>query len=103
MARPRRVISLEERRELLLRRGDLANLTALPNWVVFCTVVEEEVERIKRSMMARMMGQGMTLEQQAFERGRIVGLRAARSVPEHAQRAELTESSPKEEEVSSRE
>lgn|SRR5215471_7520681 len=103
MARPRRVISLEERRALMLRRSDLANLTTLPNWILFCTVIEEEVDRIKRTMMARMMGQGMTLEQQAFERGRIVGLRAARSVPEHATRTELTESSPKDEEVSSSE
>jgi len=99
MPRPRRVISLEERRRLMLRRNDLASLTTLPNWIVFCTVVEEEIDRIKRSMMARMMGQGMPLEQQAFERGRIVGLRAARSVPEHAARTELTESSPTEEEV----
>ena len=101
--RPRKVITLEERRKLMLRRSDLASLTSLPNWLVFCTVIEEEIDRIKKSMMARMMGQGLTLEQQAFERGRIVGLRAARSVPEHATRAELTESSPKEEEVSASE
>jgi len=93
------MISLEERRRLMLRRNDLASLTTLPNWIVFCTVIEEEIDRIKRSMMARMMGQGLSLEQQAFERGRIVGLRAARSVPEHATRTGLTESSPTDEEV----
>jgi len=95
----RRVISLEERRELLLRRSDLATLTTLHNWLVLGSVIEEEIERIKKSMMGRMLGRGMTLEEQAFERGRIIGLRAARSIPEHARAKELTESSPQDEEV----
>ena len=54
-------------------------------------------------MMAQMMGKGISLEEQAFMRGRIIGLRAARSIPEHALRAELTESSPIEEEVAASE
>jgi len=91
------VISLAERRELLTRRSDLATLTKLPNWDVFSAVVEEEIDTIKRVMMGRMMGQGISLEEQAFLRGRIIGLRAARSIPEHALHKELTESTPKEE------
>jgi hypothetical protein len=93
------VISLEERRALLLRRNELAVLTELPNWIVLSAVVEEEIEKIKRAMMGAMLGRGMTIEEQAFMRGRIVGLRAARSIPEHARAKELTESSPRDEEV----
>jgi hypothetical protein len=97
------VISLEERRELLLRRGELSGLAQLSNWLILGAVIEEEVDRIKRAMMAQMMGKGISLEEQAFMRGRIIGLRAARSIPEHALRAELTESSPIEEEVAASE
>jgi hypothetical protein len=97
----RRVVSLEERREIMLRRSNLATLTTLDNWIVLCTVVEEEIDRIKKAMMGRMLvGQGMTLEQQAYERGRIVGLRAALSIPKKARAKELTESSPTDQEVS---
>lgn len=98
MARPR-VISMEERRALLLRRSELATLAQLPNWDVFCSVIAEEIDDIKRIVMAKAMGPGMTLEEQAFHRGRIVGLRAARSIPQHALNKELTESSPSQEEV----
>jgi hypothetical protein len=97
------VISLEERRALLLRRNELAVLVDLPNWIVLGAVVEEEIERVKRAMMAKMLGAGISLEEQAFMRGRIVGLRAARSIPEHARARELTESSPRDEEVAASE
>ena len=99
MARPRRVISMEERRALLLRRSELSTLAQLPNWDVFCAVVEQEIENIKRVVMGKTMGVGMSLEEQAFNRGRITGLRAARSIPERALSEELTESSPRREEV----
>ena len=97
--RPRRVFSQEDRRDQLLRRSELSLLVQLPSWEVYGGVIQEEIERIKRSMMGRMMGVGMSLEQQAYERGRIMGLKAARSIPEHANRDELTESSPTNEEV----
>jgi hypothetical protein len=99
VARPRKVITLEERRELLLRRTELATLTRLPNWQVFGAVIQEEIDRIQKTVLARALGVGISLEQQAFERGRIIGLRAARSIPEHALHKELTESSPTEREV----
>ena len=99
MARPRRVISMDERRALLLRRSELSTLAQLPNWDVFCAVIEQEIEDIKRVVMARAMGAGMSLEEQAFNRGRVVGLRAARSIPARALNEELTESSPRHEEV----
>jgi hypothetical protein len=97
VAKPRKVVTLAERRELLVRRTELSTLTQLPNWQVFGAVIEEEIDGIKRVMMARMMGQGISPEEQAFMRGRIIGLRAARSIPEHALHSELTESSPREE------
>ena len=98
-----RVISLEERRELLLKRGNLATLTQLPNWDVFCTVIEEEIDNIKRVVMAKAMGDGISVEEQAFQRGKIMGLRAARSIPASALSKQLTESSPSEKEVAASE
>ena len=98
MAKPR-VISMEERRTLLLRRSELSTLAQLPNWDVLCSVIEEEIDNLKRVVMGKAMGPGMTLEEQAYYRGRIVGLRAARSIPQRALNQELTESSPSPEEV----
>jgi len=102
MPRPRRLHgdgSLEARRAALIRRSELSTLTQLPNWLVFSAVVEQEIENIKKAALGMMMGEGITLEQQAEMRGRIRGLKAARSIPERALRAELTESSPTDEEV----
>lgn len=103
MARPRKLITLAERRTLMLRRNELATLTQLPNWDVLSAVVEEEVDAIKRLVMAKAMGTGLSLEEQAFHRGRILGLRAALSIPKHALQKQLTESSPREEEVAASE
>ena len=96
VARERRVISLEERRALMLRRNELATIAQLPNWDVFCVVVEEEIDSIKRVMMAKALGSGISLEEQAFLKGKIIGLRAARSIPSSALSKQLTESSEKE-------
>jgi len=96
---PKRLITLEERRALMLRRSELSTLAQLPNWDVFCVVVEEEIDNIKRMLMGKVMGPGLSVEEQAFNRGRIVGLRAARSIPSRALNRELTESSPDEKEV----
>jgi len=93
------VVTQEERRALLIRRSELATLTQLPSWLVFGSVIEQEIENIKKAMTAKMLGPGVSLEEQAFNRGRIIGLRAARSVPEHALSKQLTESSPMSEEV----
>jgi hypothetical protein len=99
VARPRRVISMEERRALLLRRSELSTLAQLPNWDVYCAVIEQEIEDIKRVVMGKAMGPGISLEEQAYQRGRVIGLRAARSIPARALDKELTESSPRQEEV----
>lgn len=82
----RRVRTLEERREALTRRSDLAVLTQLPNWEVFSAVIETEIESVQRTILARVLGVGMTPEEQAYERGRIAGMRYARSVPERERR-----------------
>lgn len=82
---------------MLLRRSELATIAQLPNWDVFSAVVEESIDEIKRIVMANAMSdQGISLEQQAYYRGKIVGLRAARSIPSSALTKQLTESSPKE-------
>jgi hypothetical protein len=90
---------MEERRALLLRRSELSTLAQLPNWDVFCAVIEEEADQVKKAIMGKAMGAGISLEEQAFQRGRIIGLRAARSIPERARSSELTESSPTQKEV----
>jgi len=96
----KRVISLAERRALMLRRNELATLAQLPNWDVFCAVVEEDIESTKRVVMAMAMSpKGISVEQQAYFRGRITGLQAARSIPTNALSKQLTDSSPDEKEV----
>src|SRR5262245_55565994 len=92
----RRVISIEERRALLLRRSELATIAELPNWDVLSAVVEEEIEAIKRVVMAKAMGEGISLEEQAYHRGRIIGLRAVLSIPRNALREQLTDTSERE-------
>jgi len=91
---------MDERRSLLLRRSALAGIAQLPNWDVFCAVIEEEVDNIKRVIMAKALStNGISPEEQAFFRGRIIGLQAARSIPTSALSKQLTESSPSEREV----
>ena len=83
----------------MLRRSELATLAQLPNWDVFCAVIEEEIDNIKKVVMGKAMGPGITIEEQAVLRGRIIGLKAARSIPTKALSKQLTESSPDEREV----
>lgn len=91
MARPRQVITLAERRALLLRRNELSTIVQLPNWDVLNAVVEEEIEQLKRVVMAKAMGEGMTLEDQALMRGRIAGMRAVLAIPRNANRKQVRE------------
>jgi len=78
------VISLAERRRLLLRRSELATIAKLPNWEVLNAAVEEDIDEIKRVVMAQVMGAGASLEEQAFQRGRIIGMRSVLSIPQRA-------------------
>jgi len=75
---------MDERRALLLRRSHLATIAELPDWDVLCAVVEEDIDEIKRVVMAQAMGTGISPEEQAFHRGRITGLRAALAIPTRA-------------------
>jgi len=87
----RKLISLEERRSLLLRRSELATLAQLPNWAVFCAEVEEDIDAIKQVVMASAMGEGISLEEQAYHRGRIAGMRSVVGIPTRALSKQQTE------------
>lgn len=91
MVRPR-TISLAERRALLARRADLAALGQHPSWDVLGAVVEEEIEKVKTAILGAAMGDaGVSLEQQAYWRGKIAGLRQARKIPTTALSKEQAE------------
>ena len=90
MAEPRRVITLEQRRELLLRRAELASLVDHSSWLVLQATVEEQIDQIKKTIVAAAMSDaGIPLERQAYLRGLIQGMRAVRSIPRSAHRKEL--------------
>lgn len=88
----KRAVSLEERRELLNRRAELAAIGAHPAWEVLAAVIEEDVEKVKRAILgAAMTDEGVSLEAQAYWRGKIAGLRQARSIPMNALSKEQAE------------
>ncbi|HKB41986.1 MAG TPA: hypothetical protein VKD72_36500 [Gemmataceae bacterium] len=82
-----------ERRNLLVRRGELAALALHPSWQVLRARIEEERVEIERHVTseALKLNGGMSLERQAFLRGCVQGLDFALSIPEDANRKlELT-------------
>jgi hypothetical protein len=94
----RRVITLAERRELLLRRAELAALVEHTSWDVLQAVVEDQIDQIKKTIVAAAMNDaGISVERQAYLRGLIQGMRAVRSIPRNAHRKELMDMTSKEE------
>jgi hypothetical protein len=82
--RPKRAYNAEERRALLLRRGELSALAQHPSWPVLAVVGQEKAERIKNSIAIKVIGSGMTLEQQAYWRGFLHGMNYMLVVPTNA-------------------
>jgi G:T/U-mismatch repair DNA glycosylase len=82
VARPRRVVSAEERRALLLRRGELTALAQHPSWSVYEAVMREAMDDVRRVVGGAAMTQaGISLERQAYYRGVIRGMRTAMKTP----------------------
>jgi len=82
VARPKRIISAEERRALLLRRGELTALAQHPSWPVYEAAMRESIDEVRRVVFgAAMTDQGISLELQAYYRGVIRGMRTAMKTP----------------------
>jgi hypothetical protein len=89
VARRKRFQSLDERRALLLREAELAALAQHPAWEVFRAMLAAE-ETIVRTRVASqaMSPTGITLEEQAYNRGVLRGLERALAIPELAEGAQ---------------
>ena len=84
--KPKHVYTPEERRALMLRRGELTALAQHPSWPVLDTVLREKAERIKNTVAVNAIGSGISLEHQAYYRGYLVGMSYVMSVPENAEK-----------------
>ena len=82
MVKPKRIITEEERRALLLRRGELTALAQHPSWLVYEAVMREAMDDVRRVVFgAAMSDAGISLEMQAYYRGVIRGMRTATKTP----------------------
>ena len=82
VAKPRQILSAEERRALLLRRGELTALAQHPSWPVFETVMRETINDVRKVVLGdAMTNAGISLERQAYYRGVIRGMRTALKTP----------------------
>jgi len=84
--KPKRVYNAEERRALMLRRSELTALAQHPSWPVLDTVLREKADRIKNRIAVKAIGSGIGTEEQAYERGFLMGMSYALSVPENAEK-----------------
>lgn len=85
MPRPRRVLSEQERRNLIVRQGELTALTKHTAWPVLRAVVEDRSEGFRREASSALIVDGMSLERQAFIRGFLKGMQYVLAVPEGAE------------------
>ena len=84
--RPRRALSEQERRDLIVRQGELTALAQHPSWPVLAAVLDTRRETFEREVMAAMLGgEGMSLERQAFIRGFFKGMAYVLAVPSNAE------------------
>jgi hypothetical protein len=84
--RPRRLLSEQERRDLIVRQGELSALYQHPAWPVLEAVLAERRERFEHELLVTMFGgQGVTLERQAFIRGFFKGMAYVAQIPANAE------------------
>ena len=84
--KPKRVYTPDERRALMLRRAELTALAQHPSWPVLDTVLREKADRIKNRIAVKAIGTGIGAEEQAYERGFLMGMSYVLSVPENAEK-----------------
>jgi hypothetical protein len=70
----------------MLRRAELTALAQHPSWPVLDEVLSQKAERIKNRIAVRAISRGVSLEDQAYERGYLMGMSYVLSVPENAER-----------------
>jgi hypothetical protein len=86
MRQPRRATTEQERRDLIVRQGELAALEKHPAWPVLEAVLDVRRDKFEREVMAAMLGgKGMSLERQAFIRGFFKGMGYVLSIPSNAE------------------
>ena len=82
MPRPRKIVTAEERRALLLRRGELTALAQHPSWPVYEASIREAMDEVRRKVISEAMSdRGISLERQAYYRGVIRGMRTSMNIP----------------------
>ena len=84
--RPRRLLSEQERRDLIVRQGELLALYQHPAWPVLEAVLDTRRQAFEREVLTVMLGgEGMSLERQAFIRGFFKGMAYVLSIPSNAE------------------
>lgn len=79
--RPRKRATEQERRDLIVRQGELTALSQHTGWPVLAAVVDDRVESYRREAANALMTTGMTAERQAFIRGFLKGMDYVLAVP----------------------
>jgi hypothetical protein len=83
--RPRRALNEQERRDLIVRQGELSSLAKHTAWPVLKAVVEGREESFRREASAALISTGMDQERQAFIRGFLKGMQYVLAVPDGAE------------------
>lgn len=84
--RPRRRLSEQEQRDLIVRQGELSALAQHPAWPVLEAVLDTRRAAFERELMVTMLGgSGMSLERQAFIRGFFKGMGYVLAIPTNAE------------------
>lgn len=84
--RPRRQLSESERRDLLVRQGELTALAQHPSWPVLEAVLTDRREIFERELLVKLIGgDGIPLERQAFIRGFVKGMSYVLAIPTGAE------------------
>lgn len=78
----------QERRDLIVRQGELLALFRHPAWPVLEAVLDVRRDKLERELIVMALGgEGMSLERQAFIRGFFKGMGYVLSVPSNAETA----------------
>lgn len=84
--RPRSALSEQERRNLIVRQGELNALYQHPAWPVLEAVLGDRREKFERELLVTLIGgDGVSLERQAFIRGFFKGMGYVLSIPANAE------------------
>ena len=75
-----------ERRDYMVTQANLAALHQHPSWDALEAEIERLIKGIEASVIARVLhGKGMSIAEQAYDHGRVAGLRVFLRQPAQAQ------------------